>query len=640
MKKISTLLIFILFVVHTYSQINTDSLLNIINSTESDSVKFENYITLIQQVRFSDLEKSKEYCDEVYSIGKRFNTKHVTAMADYYLAYYYNSKGNYNKAISLYRNVEKYGKTTANLNFEAAALNDIANIYNTEGNTEKALKIFFRVRDLFIEAENIDGLLVVENNIGLLYQKMQDFNKALKYYKIAFYNARKNNSKYNEELLSGNISSIYTSIEKLDSALFYAEHCLSIANELGFERSIGYANQLKSAIKMKEGKFSEGLIFGKAALKSFQKLDDKVLLSELYPILSELYIGTGNLGKAEFYSNLTIENAIDLNYNEGKSKGYFTLSKIYESRNEYKNALESYKEYKIISDTMFDEMKVKALNDIEIKYEVASKDLEIKNQEYQLIQKTSQRNIFMGGGMLLLLMSIFLWYKNSLQKRLSGEKIKNLESERKLLAADFILQGQEEERKRIATDLHDGLGGILATAKLQLQSIHKEIDKLQDLNLMSQAENLIGDAYSEVRRIAHDMMPSSLINLGFKSAIEDLADKLNISSTVNLKTQFYNYTDDIPEKIAVILYRIIQEAINNSLKYADSQNIIIQFSETEDNFLLTIEDDGSGFELKEGIHNVGLGINSIRSRVNYLNGELNMWSKIGVGTGYDIAIPK
>jgi len=132
---------------------------------------------------------------------------------------------------------------------------------------------------------------------------------------------------------------------------------------------------------------------------------------------------------------------------------------------------------------------------------------------------------------------------------------------------DSMVQGQEEERKRIAKDLHDGLGGILSSAKLQLKAVEKEIQKLEGLKLFEKAEGLLENASQEVRRIAHDMMPDALMNLGLQAAIEDLEYNINQSTTVTMKTQFYLANTILPEKTEVRVYRIMQEIIKNVIKH-------------------------------------------------------------------------
>jgi len=203
-----------------------------------------------------------------------------------------------------------------------------------------------------------------------------------------------------------------------------------------------------------------------------------------------------------------------------------------------------------------------------------------------------------------------------------------------------MVQGQEEERKRIAQDLHDGLGGLLTSARLQMQNIQREIDKISQLNLINKAEELVGNAYAEVRRISHDMMPGALVDLGLFAAIEDLVDEMNEQSNIKVTTQWFTKDSGIIDKKKVVIYRIVQEALNNSLKHSQASHIHVEMTQNKNAYNLTIEDDGIGFDyeaLKQ--KSKGIGLQSLQSRVDYLNGEIQFQTAVGKGTQIDILIP-
>lgn len=197
-----------------------------------------------------------------------------------------------------------------------------------------------------------------------------------------------------------------------------------------------------------------------------------------------------------------------------------------EARGNYQKSNELLYKYFEIKDSIYSEENRTILADLEIKYESSKKDAEIATQTLRINQRTTQGIWFIAGASALLLLTWFLVYRNRKNKILANAKFENLEKQQKLLALDYMVQGQEQERKRIAQDLHDGLGGLLTSAKLQIQKIQREIEKFTDLKLFDQAEKMINHAHTEVRRIAHDMMPGALIDLGLIDAIEDLINKL------------------------------------------------------------------------------------------------------------------
>jgi len=301
-------------------------------------------------------------------------------------------------------------------------------------------------------------------------------------------------------------------------------------------------------------------------------------------------------------------------------------------------ALEYNKLHHTNLDTLEKRANVEKINDLSIKYKTAQKNEKIAEQKMALAKKDIQKNNLIAGLLFLGLIPVFLFFRFRSRQKIATQEIELLKKEQKLLSIDYIIQGQEEERKRIAQDLHDGLGGILSTAKLQMKNIQGEIQKLESLNLVTQAEDLIDNAYKEVRRISHDMMPGALVSLGLYAAIEDLAEQVSRKESLIIKTQWYTPDDDVQQKHQSIIYRIVQEAITNTVKYAQAENMLIQMSKTENNFNLTIEDDGAGFDLNT-IKSDGLGIKGIKSRVDYLNGEVVIITKPGGGTCYEITFP-
>jgi len=167
---------------------------------------------------------------------------------------------------------------------------------------------------------------------------------------------------------------------------------------------------------------------------------------------------------------------------------------------------------------------------------------------------------------------------------------------------------------------------LLTTVKLQFESVQKEMDKLSELNVYKRANELLDDACSEVRKIAHNMMPGSLM---VESQNQSTETSYQYYGLTNLS--HFNDTDK------VMVYRIVQELLQNTYKHANAKQVIVQFSREGDNCILTVEDDGIGFDTK--LKKDGLGIQGINSRVSFLNGEIEIDSEIGKGSTTTVKIP-
>ncbi|NND32208.1 MAG: sensor histidine kinase, partial [Saprospiraceae bacterium] len=196
----------------------------------------------------------------------------------------------------------------------------------------------------------------------------------------------------------------------------------------------------------------------------------------------------------------------------------------------------------------------------------------------------------------------------------------------------------EEERGRIAKDLHDSLGSLLATIKGHSSALEYEVKQLSNLQNYQKTNHLIDEACDEVRRISHNMMPQALISNGLVDALRDLTD--NYASTSGWKITFdvVGMKHRLSENYELMIFRIVQELMANIARHAVAQQVLFQMIWKENNLHITVEDDGRGFKLDNGKES-GLGMRSIRSRVAYLNGEVEIDSVPGEGTTVSINIP-
>ncbi len=214
------------------------------------------------------------------------------------------------------------------------------------------------------------------------------------------------------------------------------------------------------------------------------------------------------------------------------------------------------------------------------------------------------------------------------------------ENEKQLLALNSILQGQEDERSRMAKDLHDGLGGMLSGIKLNLSSMKgNQVIQEKDALLFSRSIDQLDSAINEMRRIAHNMMPEALLKFGLSEALNDFCDGINQSSAVKLSYQPIGIEQPLEKSTEVMLYRIVQELCNNAIKHAAAANILIQLNQHERGLTLTVEDDGSGFDTSQLSKMKGTGLQNVQTRVDYLKGIFTIESEINKGTFINIELP-
>jgi signal transduction histidine kinase len=231
-----------------------------------------------------------------------------------------------------------------------------------------------------------------------------------------------------------------------------------------------------------------------------------------------------------------------------------------------------------------------------------------------------------------------LSYRTYKQKQqLQQQQIKQLQNEKLLLATESILKGQEDERSRLAQDLHDGLGGMLSGVKLTLSAMKGNIILPEEsARLFTKAFEQLDSSIGEMRRVAHNMMPEALVKLGLQQALQDYCDGINAVNGLSINCEFHGLENRLENTTEIIVYRIVQELLNNIIKHANASNVLVQVIKSDKELNITVEDNGNGFTKEEAGSKKGAGLKNIQSRVDYLKGELDIKSTPGKGTSVHI----
>jgi signal transduction histidine kinase len=206
------------------------------------------------------------------------------------------------------------------------------------------------------------------------------------------------------------------------------------------------------------------------------------------------------------------------------------------------------------------------------------------------------------------------------------QKLQQLEQDQQKTLLNASIRLQEEERQRIAADLHDDAGPLLATARLYLNENFVNLDKQTQLQSIYNAKQIIDDTIQLIRNISHSLMPPTLKNFGLESAVNDLFQKISGSGSMNASSRFHDYRERLKPENELIIFRIIQELVNNILKHSNASFIHLTQNSSGQRFFIRLHHDGRGltqadFE-KLGKSNVGLGLKNIQSRLKVLQGRI------------------
>ena len=362
-----------------------------------------------------------------------------------------------------------------------------------------------------------------------------------------------------------------------------------------------------------------------------------------YNNIANAYKSKTNFDLAEYYYKLA--DSIELRENNVFYKAMLkeNLSDLYAKQGDFESAYANLSAYNILSDSI--KLEEQQTSIARIKEEFDNEKLRADNLESEAKRKQNQ-NIAIGlaGSLALGSIIVFLLFKNTKRKQILAEKEKELESqklatvlkEQELTTIDAMIEGQEKERQRIANDLHDDLGGLMATVKLHFNALK---DK-QTPELYTKTNQLIDEAYDKVRTVAHAKNSGVIAKQGLLKAVQQMADKVSASNKITISVIDHGLDDRLENSLELTIFRIIQELITNVIKHANATEANIHITNHENSLNIMVEDNGKGFKANQITKTKkGMGISSIDKRVAYLDGTMTIESEHNQGTTIIIDIP-
>jgi signal transduction histidine kinase len=394
------------------------------------------------------------------------------------------------------------------------------------------------------------------------------------------------------------------------------------------------------------------------ALPIYETILNEGLQQSYFDVYTEAVLGYGSASRAlgnyqvaEITLSMAYANAMQWNRLDLQKKIVNSLRRTYAAKGDYENAYNLMTQYTALSSEIIAQQNGRAIQELEYKYQTLQKE----NQIYELKeeqqakqteierQKTIKKAVLYG--FLALLVPIFallyVYYQklqtqsklNQQQEEINAQRIAGLLNEQELKLARTSLHAQQEERSRIAQQLHDSIGGNLAGIKLQMANID---DKNE---LQRGIMNQINETYELVREISHNLTPRKFNESAFTLLIEEYVAKLKGSSQMEITFQAHpkERINNLGEPLKVALYQIIQELFTNTIKHAEAKQVELHLTFHKTIFQLLFEDDGCGFNVNDP--KKGIGLYNIETKIQQWNGTLHLDSAIGRGTVVSIEIP-
>lgn len=484
----------------------------------------------------------------------------------------------------------------------------------------------------FLEKEGSCAEITNANiQVGRIYYFLTDRTEATKWFRKALILAQKCGLDSLQGKCYRNLGSLFFEDAQIDSASFYLEKARELFTPHGNAKDLAqlYATLFEVHFqKNKNGKEAK------------QYLDSCALYSKLCGDPNQFSFYKIKWGRF-CYENGDCQKAIQI-YNElevyYRTNGFkdglmYTLSSLALAQakcNLADQGVATMLQRDEVKDSIFKEKTAKELANYEAIFETQKKEienLELRQRNEKLV------GMFTFGSLaaILLAFSGYKWREFRRDKRVAEEK-KEAQRQRFL----DVIEMQEQERTRIAADLHDGLGHLMAALKLNTSAL--EVQDESNAKILANAQTIIDQASKEVRQISHQLMPQSLTEIGLVASLSELANRINQSGKMQIQMEGGT---EIPldRKTQVAVYRVVQEVLNNALKHSKATLFTITFWIENQTLFLNLEDNGMGMDLGQETKSKGIGWRNIRSRVELINGTMQVYSSKNKGLKIEIQIP-
>ena len=653
-KKIFTLLILFLPAItamtqgdywHNQFEHQKDSLIEVLKKYPNpDTARAKALFAILDCATF--LKEKKElmpYWEETISLSRKLKYKKTEAACLVWKGIYYKSAQKIDSAISYIDSGIQVTNTSADPRLKYTkgfGLFFKGMIYENQENFYPALQCYFEaLKDYEPDLTGMKKKLSIK--IANIYEILNNDDKALEYHKAA--------ANYHA------IADIYFKRNELSDAKYYLDKLRPRMPDSVETQITGDYYRILGGIAAKENKPDSSVIYLKEALKyyNYNRFMHTDLIANVLTDLARLKMQTGDMTEAKKYAEQSLTAAKEDGHKETMAGALAGMAEYYNKTGNQSEAYKSLLKATILNDSVLTEANIKQANTLAAIYENGKKEKEIaqlqsdtKIQAATVKQKTLLNTIFIIV-LAAVLFTAFLLFRNfkhtqtlNAQRQLiQQQKISELEKEKQLMTVEAMLKGQEEERTRLAKDLHDGLGGMLSGVKISFSNMKENmIMDATNLAVFEKSISQLDNTIEELRKVSHNLMPEALAKFGLKSAVKDFCESVQVQGNTKIICEQLGTERALGNKGDINVYRIIQELVNNAVKYAEAAQIVVQLTKTPNKVMITVEDDGKGFDLTTLEKSSGIGLTNIKHRVNYLNGTMEINSKPGDGTTVNIEL--
>ncbi len=524
----------------------------------------------------------------------------------------------------------------------AALYNKMGIVYQKQGKLKEAFEQATQALTIYESLKSDLWIGYCLNNIAIISYNLGNLETSLEYHSKALTYRKRMNDRYGEAGSYSNIANVWLSKGDTLTAIDNYYKALKITREIQNDESTAVTLANLGAVYLSMGANEQALILLDESYEIRSRLGDQKAIASSLLKMGAAKLNQKKLTEAKSYLYEALKIARSIGVIEEEMQAYQEITRWHTQARQMDSALFYMELYAKQRDSVYAKRLSQQIVDAQTKY-----DTERNRQELALVKRENQLTaislkqrkteilllVVLIVGLLLSGLFFFSRRKQKQKIALDAAIIKHNEEQIKA-----VLEAQEEERRRIARELHDGVGQSLSGAKLKCELIADQLTSDQSGNDIGKMKQILDDAANEVRSISHQMMPKELEQFGILAAVESVLSTSLDSQSIAFTLDHHLMDSRFSNEIELGVYRVCQELLCNVIKHAQASEINIQLLKRREWLVFVLEDNGIGFDYKAHVGS-GIGLMNIESRVRALNGVLDYQSDLGEGTLVTIRIP-
>ncbi len=529
-------------------------------------------------------------------------------------------------------------------NAELNTLSTLSDLYLKKGNHKKAQGLLIKAIKIAEEENDIIFLQNLNTQITGLFIQQKQWDSAGEYCDSALEILAKEENIYLEATNLRYKGIILFNQDQIEKAEVFLQRSLDQFSKISNFGDAASVAGMMADMDLNPPEVSHLKPHIENLIRIHENTGDEIgMIKNKFVLAQLLYLEGKNQTSIELLNDI-LSIAQQNNNLPAAEKAHLMLSKVYPKVGRHDIALNHVRQYHEIYDQLRLDNVNETINRLNVEYETQKTQQELEKEKILTSKQTEEirrknlQNLLLIIGILVAFLLATGYYSiNRKNKLLQKQKITVMEKEKEADVLKAVLKGEETERSRVARELHDGLGAVLATVKMQINGIQNTYPEVTELSAYQTAESLIDDACDSVRSISHDMMPSIIHDQGLEHATAKLCNLISSKETLHIDFIPFQLELVKDKEIQFQVYRIVQELLKNIIKHANASEVIVQITNEDETLDITVEDDGKGFDVaavKEGI-----GLENIKFRVEHLKGSLDIASTINEGSTFNVQIP-